>query len=370
VVGVRAVAAVCVLLTGCFYIDPILPRPSVHLNAPEAIQRGGQITMSAELVDTDSAMGSFDWDVFSCAEYGNGTPVGCDKDAFYSRPNDASSTASFMVPATTAAGGKTQAIHVDLRARSDRGALALPDGNSVFPVGDAAPVVQLTRQSHSLAVGGPIDVIATYSDLDSSLDGFKLDWMVTAPPGAGAYAFSSLPVVQDPGDPGHRKAVARLTPTVTGSWDVQVTARDPEGVASTQDLMVAVVADQPPCLRQWLPTVPPPGATLPISTPTVFQVPVVDDDLDPYPPISEEPRLAFAWSVLRPGGTREVQTGATGNAFVLDPAAFTPGDSVELRVEIDDRQQTALPCDDAAATCSIVSSDSCLQRQTWRIEVR
>jgi hypothetical protein len=232
-------------------------------------------------------------------------------------------------------------------------------------------VIQLTRQSHSLAVGGPIDVTATYSDIDSSLDGFTLDWMVTAPPGAGSYAFTGIPIVQDPADPGHRKAVMRLTPSVTGSWDVQVTARDPERVAATQDLMVAIVADQPPCLRRWLPTVPPPGATLPISTPTVFQVPLVDDDLDPYPPISEEPKLLFAWSLLRPGGAqREVQTGATGNAIVLDPAAFTPGDLVELRVEIYDRQRTALPCDDAAATCSIVSSDSCLERQTWRIEVR
>lgn len=369
-VGVRA-AAVCALLTGCFYIDPILPRPSVRLTAPEAIQRGGQVTVSAELLDTDSSVGSFDWDVFSCAEYGNGTPVGCDKVPFYGRRDQAASTASFMVPPTTMAGVRTQAIHVDLKARSDRGALALPDGNSVFPVGDAPPVVQLARQSHSLAVGAPIDVIATYSDIDSSLDGFTLDWTVTAPPEAGSYAFTSIPIVQDPADPGHRKAVVRLTPSVTGSWDVQVTARDPERVPATQDLRIAIVADQPPCLRRWLPTVPPPGATLPISTPTVFQVPLVDDDLDPYPPISEEPKLLFAWSLLRPGGgPREVQTGATGNAIVLDPAAFTPGDLVELRVEIYDRQRTALPCDDAAATCSIASSDSCLERQTWRVEVR
>ena len=180
-----------------------------------------------------------------------------------------------------------------------------------------------------------------------------------------------LTIAQDPADPGHRKQGIRLTPTITGSWDVQVTAHDKEGASTTQDLPLTIVADQPPCLRQWLPAVPPAGASLPISTQTLFQVPLVDDDLDPYPPISEAPHLLFAWSILRPGETqREVQVGTTGNALAVDPAAYTPGDVVELRVEIFDRRRTALPCDDAAATCSITSSDSCLQRQTWRVEMR
>jgi hypothetical protein len=269
-------------------------------------------------------------------------------------------------------GAKIQAIVVTLEARSDRGAKALPDGNNeVFAVGNASPVFELHTESHSLAVGAPIDVIATYGDVDSELDGITLQWTVTPPGSPGPYSFDGVPIAQDPGDPSHRKAGKRLTPTATGSWDVQVTASDPDGGSTTHVLSIPVVPDQPPCLRQWLPTVPPAGATLPISTPTVFQVPLVDDDVDPYPPISATPQLAFAWSILRPGAAqREVQVGATGNAIVLDPAAFTPGDVVELRVEISDRQRTPLPCDDAAATCSIMSSPSCLQRQTWRVEVR
>lgn len=371
----RAVAAVCVLLTGCFYIDPILPRPRSLIIRPDVIARGGDVTLTARLVDTESPAGSFDWTVFACSGFDQGVASGCDDVAFYAPaldahlPGETRNTVRFTVPPMTRSGAMTQAIQVRLDARNDRGALA--ESDEEYPVGDAPPVVQLRMQSHSLAVGAPIDVIATYSDVDSALDGIALDWTVTAPAAPGSFPFDGVMIAQDPGDPGHRRVGKRLTPTVTGNWDVQVTARDPEGGSTTQDLPFTVVADQPPCLAQWLPTVPPAGATLPISTPTVFQVPLVDDDLDPYPPIEAAPQLTFAWSILRPGAAqRELQTGATGNAIVLDPAAFTPGDVVELRVEIYDRQHIALPCDDAAATCSITSSASCLQRQTWRVEVR
>jgi hypothetical protein len=377
VVGVRAVAAICVLLTGCFYIDPILARPHYHIVAPDMVYRGGPVFLTAQLIDTETQAGSFDWKVYGCAGFDHGVASHCDGTPFYpasgARVADSTSSVRVMVPAATMSGAMTQAIQITLEARSDRGAVALPDGsNQEFAVGDAPPVVQLDRQSHSLAVGGPIDVIATYSDIDSALDQIALAWSVVGPGPTGSYSLDDLAVAQDPGDPGHRKAGKRLTPNVEGSWDVQVIARDQEGGSTTQQLTpFMVVPDQPPCLAQWLPAVPPAGATLPISTQTVFQVPLVDDDLDPYPPITEVPRLLFAWSILRPGETqREVQVGATGNAFALDPAAFTPGDVVELRVEIFDRRRTALPCDAAAATCSIASSGSCLQRQTWRVEIR
>jgi hypothetical protein len=374
VVGVRGLAAICVLLTGCFYIDPIFPRPHYHLVAPDVVTRGVVVTLTAQLIDTESQAGSFDWTVYGCAGFDHGVASNCDPTPFYHTQADATaSTVHVTVPATTMARAMTQAIQITLDARSDRGAVALSDGsNQEFAVGDAPPAVGLERQSHSLAVGAPIDVIATYGDLDSALDQIALDWTVMAPALAGSYSFDDLPVAQDPADPGHRKAARRLTPTVEGSWDVQVIARDREGGSTMQHLgAFTVVPDRPPCLAQWLPAVAPVGQSLPISTQTVFQVPLVDDDLDPYPPITAIPQLAFAWSILRPGETqRQVQVGATGNALAFDPAVYTPGDVVELRVEIFDRRRTALPCDDAAATCSITSSGSCLQRQTWRVEVR
>ena len=54
----------------------------------------------------------------------------------------------------------------------------------------------------------------------------------------------------------------------------------------------------------------------------------------------------------------------------LDPASYQPGDIVELRVEIKDRKNTAITCADANPTCSTISDNACIQRQTWRVEVR
>src|SRR5262249_22651734 len=113
-------------------------------------------------------------------------------------------TVSFMIPPMTQSGGKagkTQAIQVQLDARSDRGARAARDDNSDFAVGDAPPVLQLTTRSHSLAVGAPIDLLVTYSDPDDTLDDVALAWTPTAP---GPYTLEDLAVPQDPGDMQHR----------------------------------------------------------------------------------------------------------------------------------------------------------------------
>jgi hypothetical protein len=106
----------------------------------------------------------------------------------------------------------------------------------------------------------------------------------------------------------------------------------------------------------------------------VFQVPLVEDELDAYPRLSSDPAFGtatFAWSILAPGAaTRQLLVGATGNAIDFDPAAFTPGQLVELRVEVFDRNHAAIACPDDAPTCVSDARPACTQRQTWRLEVR
>jgi hypothetical protein len=155
---------------------------------------------------------------------------------------------------------------------------------------------------------------------------------------------------------------------------VRVIATDSHGQATEKHLQFMVGPDQPPCLAQWEPIAPPDGAILPITAPTVFQVPLVDDDLDPYPPVSGEPLLgttAFEWSILLPGApARQRLAGTTGNSVDFDPSAFTPGAIVELRVEIFDRKHTAVACADGDPVCPAIGSTACNQRQTWRVEIR
>ena len=118
---------------------------------------------------------------------------------------------------------------------------------------------------------------------------------------------------------------------------------------------------------------PPQGAALPISVETLFQVLVVQDALDPYPTKPSDPLLGrptFKWTIKPPGATtRQPLTGANGASVPIDPSTYTPGDQLELRVEIEDRTHTPITCADNMPTCS-VNGTSCIQRLTWLVEAR
>jgi hypothetical protein len=171
-------------------------------------------------------------------------------------------------------------------------------------------------------------------------------------------------------DETHLQLGQTFTPHITGDWTIEVTATDPQQLQTTQDLMVHVSADQLPCVAQWAPAATTdPGTTLPLTDPTLFQVLVVNDDLDPYPS-SITGGTEFHWSIVPPGGSRQQLTSVTGAGVALDPDSYTPGDLVELRVEIQDRMHTPVNCPDTDLTCSVISDQTCLQRLTWRVEVR
>lgn len=135
--------------------------------------------------------------------------------------------------------------------------------------------------------------------------------------------------------------------------------------------MFTVVPPPPPCIAQWAPIVPPGGAALPVTAPTLFRVPVVIDDLDVYPAQPGLGAARFEWLFKGPGApAHAVVNGATASSFNFDPAGYTPGDIVEIRVQIYDRENTPVNCPATDATCSVVSQPTCIQRQTWRVEVR
>jgi hypothetical protein len=181
-------------------------------------------------------------------------------------------------------------------------------------------------------------------------------------------------VPPDFADLAHTTAGKLIVPDRTGDWDIRVTASDGKNAPVEKHLQFAVGPDEAPCIAQSQPLVPPDDAALPIAEPTRFQVPLVTDDLDPYPPLSDDPHFgttAFEWSILPPESPgRQILVGATGNSVEIDPDAFTLGDIVELRVEVFDRNRSKVTCPDADATCSLSAQPACIQRQTWRVEVR
>lgn len=355
------------LLTGCFYLDPVNERPAAQIVPPAGpLHRGDRVTVMAQFDDPEGQPGTYSWRVFACSGLVDGRATDC-SDKIYEQDQP---VAEFGVPVAMTSQLPVQAVRVELNARDDRGAVA-PAFPLVLPVADAVPTLVLRRTARSYAVGAPIEMFASYGDADDGPLHVRVEWTVFTPASQPAYVREDIPVASDPTDPAHITVGQRLVPGGTGEWDVKVTASD--GLETTEKhLVFTVIPDQPPCIERSQPLAPPDGVTLPIAEPTVFQVPLVDDDLDPYPPLNGPPQFGttrFAWSIKPPGAARQTLVGATGSSVDFDPAAFTPGDIVELRVEIFDRAHSTLPCADPQPTCSL-SSTSCIQRQTWRVEVR
>jgi len=284
----------------------------------------------------------------------------------------------------TAGGALVTELRVKLDARDDRGSLANADNQII--VRDARPSLALEVAAHSLTAGAPIVVFAKYGDPELPYEHIdvasSISWDISP---SVSQTDAPVPPPQI-ADPTHKTVARRLVAANPGRYTLTAVARDATCNASNvndpatcnmSDVVTRpldLAPDQPPCLAQWQPNTPPADQTLPIAAPTVFEVPLVNDDLDGFPRIADDAEFGtttFAWSIKRPGGAREVLQGATANRVVFDPGAYPAGDIVELRVEIFDRQhKDPLTCDDAAAICAIAPDPTCLQRQTWRVEVR
>jgi hypothetical protein len=374
-------------MSGCFYLDPVNRRPKYQrierqCDAGEPVQpcdtdlqdvhRGDSVKLKVIFTDPDSELSesAFRWKVSAC----DSSLALCDSHPLYEGTD---TIAPFTVRKTLeSTGGPVQRVAIELELFDDRGA-----SSTVFPVltVNDGPTLGVSRSARTYTVGAPIKMFATYGDPDDGPAGappsnIQLVWTPITPDGRSPPALIDLDVPQNPADPGHITAGEELIPNEVGAWDVRVTATNSHSKATEKHLQFMVAADRPPCLAQWAPIVPPDGVTLPILAPTVFQVSLVDDDLDPYPAVPGEPLFgttAFEWSILPPGATaRQRLLNATGNAIDFDPRAFTAGDVVELRVEIFDRIGGRLTCADDEPVCSAGATSSCNERQTWRVEIR
>jgi hypothetical protein len=360
-------------LAGCFYVEEINQRPSANIRAvsSDPVHRGDKVELDAVASDPEGHVLGYTWRTYACTD---ATQIStCDREPFYF---EESAHASFLAPILRWDNeAPVESLRIVLEVRDELGATAKPMEELVIPVLNAPPTLKLDRTSrYGYVVGTPIDLFALVGDVDDNAAKVKpLVWEVFGPGGA-THTLIDLTVGQ-PADPMLAQFGKRFTPMQQGMWEIRVTARDPLDAEAVQTLMFSVEDDGPPCLQQLSPIVPTGGNAVPISAQTLFQVPVVIDDLDIYPPVPADPVLGttrFKWSLQAPGETGHTEVaGAVGNSFAIDPLSYAPGDVLELRVEIFDRKATAIPCVDSEPTCAVVAQPAgCNQRQTWRVEVR
>lgn len=366
--GVRRLALSSVALAlvgGCFYTGDLNDRPSAEIQrlTTGVPMRGDRVELRAVVVDPGDQV-EVHWRVDACA----GEPAVCDQGIAYSEPDVLTLAVAIPDDVGSGAGRRpTERLVVHLDVVDSHGAVARPSQEEVVEVGNRAPALEVQRRGRELASAFPEDAPIFVAARATDPEGDPVEVECTPFPARGAVPGDwSFIQVADPPTGGHEW---RLVPDVPGAWLVRCIARDP--LAETMvDVPITVVADRPPCLRSTNPA-PAPGATLVLDQPRRFSV-LVDDDLDVYPPEPDDPFLGvagFRWSVRPVGAAELTEVDADVAALELDPARYAPGDQLDVRVEIDDRRHRTIGCAVDEPTCSL-TLDTCLQRQTWRVEVR
>ena len=371
-VAIAGLAASHLGLAGCFYVESINQRPSLDITQPVVgdIFRNESVSFDAVVVDPDGHHVDLTWHAYLCTDASTFESCDDSTEIFGEGPSF-----TFLVPATRLDGvTPTGGLRLVLDGKDDHGATAKPTDQLQLEVKDRNP--ELTIRDTSIyhqpgkgyVVGMPINLYALYDDGDDDLDSLVVEWKVTPP------SLVTVDLQDDTIDspPGKKQVAKILTPQIPNQWDLAVTVSDPGGRTITKGATLNVIPDSPPCIDVVDPIVPVAPDVLQVMDPKLFQVPGVSDDLDNYPKKSGgalfgEP--TFVWSILGPTGGRQIVSGATGSQLLFDPDIYTPGSLVEIRVEIQDRKLAPVNCTDALPTCSI-GANSCIQRQTWRVEAR
>lgn len=359
---------------GCFYMDSINrePRASVQVSTPGPHYRNAQVVFSAiKSDDPDGDTLKASWRTRTC----DAKRKGCDARVFHERTGSLNDPYILIVPLERPDGTPTGSLHVSVTVEDSRGASHAAE--MFVDVTNRSPEPVLQVQGFAAASGGyPIGTTVRVVAQAEDPDGDDTTFMWRYYPASGSQP-------ENVGWEQVSSTIYDLRADVTGEWRVEVTATDELGAVTTTHTSVFIQPDSPPCIAA---TDPPALAEASYiveraGAPRRFAVLAVADDLDVYPPPpaetpdgrpSPQGTAGFRWSIVTPytDGVRAPIRGHALSGYVIDPGAYAPGDTLSLRVEIEDRSGLDVNCEQDQPTCALSGDQTCLQRMTWRIEIR
>jgi hypothetical protein len=349
------------------------PRASVQVSTPGPHYRNAAVTFSAaKSDDPDRDTLYVAWRARAC----NAARNDCDVTLFAERIRSAVGEPFVVtVPPDRDDGTPTGSISVSIAVSDTRG--AVHDASMFVDVTNRSPEPVLQVQGYAAPSGGyPIDTTVRVVAQAQDPDGDETTYTWLYQPASGSQA-------EKVGWDRVSDTIYDLRADVAGEWRVEVKATDELGAESTAHASVFFQADGPPCIAA---TDPPALVDAGYiverdGAPRRFAVLAVADDLDVYPPPpdqtpdgrpSPQGTARFHWSIATPytDGARAPIRGHALSGYVIDPGAYAPGDTLSLRVELEDRNGFEVNCDQDQPTCALSGDQTCLQRMTWRIEIR
>lgn len=363
--GMFSVFSGCLLYTG-----EINHRPVVMIIAPENISRGEVAVYRAERSDPDQ-----DGRTLALEWAAAGVPCPADGTVF---PNDADvheGTTEFQVPGTVT---NNDRFCVWARVTDAQGASHVAMQPATTVAAQNRPPVAMLLLVSSPSGAPPYPLYSRFrvsaaqsSDPDGAAGDLQFDFGLQGP----ATSRAMLEKCDD------AAASTQLTDRCftadePGSYRVTVMLTDKGGLTGSAELTpsVAVKEDQPPCIVS---TDPPYGLNVVVRDPTTeqrFDVKVVSDDGDPFPPMSGTGTTHFAWF----HGPEEGPLAALDwdlPSLTLPAGVYPSGSRVVIRLEVRDRKtflasDAFLSCEEKALRCAVPAMSSCYQRVSWTVDYR
>ncbi len=365
-------------LSACFYDEVINeePQPGIRLVSTGLHYIGDLLQFDAtKTIDDDDEL-TAEWTAFACV-----APGDCRKLSDVSYKSIAT---KFDVEVLT-----HETIEVQLRVVDRFGAVRLQPDLLTSVISNRIPSIDIQQQGtreedDAYVLGLPIHFVAL-SVSDNSTGGQELlpvlrdmdgdpttiSWELLPPSGSNV----ADRVFEAEGDTGYK-----LVPDIPGEWTIVLSADDGYGGTAEIRTTLIVAQDGPPCLTVMSPQ-PVDDGFYPVDSldePRRFSVLSVVDALDSFPRESGADLVfgeaSFQWLLRAPGATEFVAIpGVVAASYVVDPAAYQPGDKLELRVEISDRvsgPERMLPCGNDVWSCALNTGSKCFQRKSWGVEIR
>jgi hypothetical protein len=131
---VRVIASACLVLTGCFYLDPLNKPPTVRptcafadgrpCDSDSDVRRGDRILLQMIVSDADGNEdeSSYGWKAFACAA-DDGTA--CAREPYDAQRYDEERGAGLELEIPTSLPADVRSISLDFEVRDDRGGIAV-----------------------------------------------------------------------------------------------------------------------------------------------------------------------------------------------------------------------------------------------------